>query len=244
MIAWGHSDVGKVRRENQDSYAFNVSGSKKCGFAIVCDGMGGAAAGNIASRIALEEFKKQIENSEYKAASEEQLKSLLDTAANSANLAVYEHAGRDRKLHGMGTTLVAAVISSSRIGIINIGDSRAYKISGEGIVRITRDHSLVEDMVLMGELTEKQAQVHPGKNLITRAVGTDRNVSGDVYFPDIKSGEYILLCTDGLSNLVTEHEILYEVLYGGKNSDCCKRLIDIANSRGGYDNITAVLLSV
>ncbi len=244
MIAWGHSDVGRVRKENQDSYAFSVSNSKKLSFAVVCDGMGGAAAGNIASRIALEEFKTQILSAGSKCTSEEQIKQLLDDAVVSANCAVYEYASHDKKLHGMGTTLVAVVQSNARIGIINVGDSRAYQISGDGITRITRDHSLVEDMVLMGELTEKQAQEHPGKNLITRAVGTDSNVSGDVYFPDVKKGEYILLCSDGLSNLVTEHEILYEVLYGGKNSECCRRLIDIANSRGGYDNITAVLLSI
>ncbi len=244
MIAWGHSDVGRVRKENQDTYAFSVSNSKKLDFAVVCDGMGGAAAGNIASRIALEEFKTQILDADSKCTSQEQMKQILDAAVLSANRAVYEYATKDKKLHGMGTTLVAVVASGAKIGIINVGDSRAYKISDEGIIRITRDHSLVEDMVLMGELTEKQAQEHPGKNLITRAVGTDSNVTGDVYFPEIKKGEYILLCSDGLSNLVTEHEMLYEVLYGGKHSHCCKRLIDIANSRGGYDNITAVLLSI
>jgi len=142
----------------------------------------------------------------------------------------------------MGTTLVAVVATQTKTAVINIGDSRAYRINSEGIEKITRDHSLVEDMVRMGELTEEQAQEHPGKNLITRAVGTDVSVTGDVFFPDMKRGEYILLCSDGLSNLVSEQEMLYEVMYG-ENSDCCRRLIDIANDRGGYDNITVVLLA-
>lgn len=242
MFAWGQSDIGKARKDNQDSFAYSVSDSKKLAFAVVCDGMGGAAAGNIASRLALEEFTEHIRSADYKNPSNEQLCALLETAVESANSAVHEKALSGREFHGMGTTLVAVVSTNTKTAVINIGDSRAYKINADGISKITRDHSLVEDMVRMGELTEEQAQEHPGKNLITRAVGTDSTVSGDVFFPDIKPGEYILLCSDGLTNLVTEQEILYEVMYG-ENSDCCSRLIDIANDRGGYDNITVVLLS-
>lgn len=241
MFAWGQSDIGKARKDNQDSFAYSVSDAKKLAFAVVCDGMGGAAAGNLASRLALEEFTECIRNSDYKNLSNEQLCAILETAANAANKAVHDRAEADRELHGMGTTLVAAVATNTKVAVINIGDSRAYKITADGITRITRDHSLVEDMVRMGELTEEQAQEHPGKNLITRAVGTDSKVTGDIFFPDIKPGEFILLCSDGLSNLVSEQEILYEVMYG-ENSDCCARLIDIANDRGGYDNITVVLL--
>ncbi|MBQ6846370.1 MAG: Stp1/IreP family PP2C-type Ser/Thr phosphatase [Oscillospiraceae bacterium] len=242
MFAWGQSDIGKARRDNQDSFAYNVSDSKKLAFAVVCDGMGGAAAGNIASQLALETFTDCIRNEDYKNFSKEKIKSLLETAVSCANSAVHKKAMADRALSGMGTTLVGVIVTPSKTGIINVGDSRAYKVGVDGIERITRDHSLVSDMIQMGELTEEQAQDHPGKNLITRAVGTDSSVSGDVYFPEVQKGEYILLCSDGLSNLVSEQEILYEVMYGD-NSDCCARLIDIANDRGGYDNITVVLLA-
>ena len=243
MFAWGQSDIGKARRDNQDSFAYSVSDAKKLAFAVVCDGMGGAAAGNIASRMALEEFTECIRNADYnKNVSNEQLCNLLEDAVNAANTVVHNRAEEIPELHGMGTTLVASVVLQNKVAVINIGDSRAYKINADGITKITRDHSLVEDMVRLGELTEEQAQEHPGKNLITRAIGTDSTVSGDVFFPEIKQGEYILLCSDGLSNLVSDQEILYEVMYGD-NSDCCSRLIDIANDRGGFDNITVVLLA-
>ncbi len=241
MFAWGQSDIGRARKDNQDSFAYSVSDAKKLAFAVVCDGMGGAAAGNLASQLALEEFTECIRGADYKNLSNEQLCTLLETAVSAANKAVNDRARSERELHGMGTTLVGVVASQTKTAVINIGDSRAYKINSDGITKITRDHSLVEDMVRMGELTEQQAQEHPGKNLITRAVGTDSSVTGDVFFPEIKQGDYILLCSDGLSNLVTEQEILYEVMYG-ENSDCCSRLIDIANDRGGYDNITVILL--
>lgn len=242
MFAWGQSDIGKARRDNQDSFAYSVSDTKKLAFAVVCDGMGGAAAGNIASRLALEKFTECIRNASYKNITNEQLCNLLEDSVNQANEAVHNRAEAAIELRGMGTTLVAAVAAQNKVAVINIGDSRAYKINGDGIVKITRDHSLVEDMVRMGELTEEQAQEHPGKNLITRAIGTDSSVVGDVFFPEIKTGEYILLCSDGLSNLVSDQEILYEVMYGD-NSDCCSRLINIANDRGGFDNITVVLLA-
>ncbi len=243
MFAWGQSDIGKARTDNQDAFAYSVSDAKKIAFAIVCDGMGGAAAGNIASKIALDEFTECIRNSDYKNFSNDELSSLLEKAVSAANTAVHERAQSNPEYYGMGTTLVALVATQSRFAVVNIGDSRAYKITPDGISKITRDHSLVEDMVRMGEITEAQAYEHPGKNLITRAIGTDSNVVGDIYFPKVTSGDYILLCSDGLSNLVSEQEILYEVMHGGDNSDCCKRLIDIANSRGGYDNITVVLLA-
>lgn len=243
MFAWGQSDTGKVRKENQDAYAFDVSDTKRPAFAVVCDGMGGAAAGNVASKLAIDEFVSSIKAAEVKSHTREGLRDMLSFAVQSANRTVHDAAKQNRTLHGMGTTLVAVLAERENVAVINIGDSRAYKISRDGISRITRDHSLVEDMVRMGELTEEQAMEHPGKNLITRAVGTDNDVTGDVFFPDIEECDYILLCSDGLSNLVTEQEMLFEVLYGGENCECCKRLIDIANERGGYDNITAVLLA-
>ncbi len=243
MFAWGKSDIGRARKDNQDSFAYSVSDAKKLAFAVVCDGMGGAAAGNIASQLALESFTDCIRGAEYKNFSYEQLCSLLEKALSAANSAVREKAMSSPAFAGMGTTLVSAVATPTKVAVINVGDSRAYKINSEGITRITDDHSLVADMVRFGELTEDEAREHPGKNLITRAVGTDVTVSGDVFFPEMKQGEFMLLCSDGLSNLVSEQEMLYEVVYGGDHEDCCSRLIDIANDRGGFDNITVVLLA-
>ncbi len=243
MFAWGKSDIGRARKDNQDSFAYSVSETKKLAFAVVCDGMGGAAAGNIASQLALESFTARIREAECKNFSYEQLTSLLEKALEDANSSVREKSMSSPKFAGMGTTLVSVVATSTKVAVLNVGDSRAYKINSEGITRITNDHSLVADMVRFGELTEEQAQEHPGKNLITRAVGTDVTVSGDIFFPEIKRGDFILLCSDGLSNLVSEQEILYEVVYGGDKEDCCSRLIGIANSRGGFDNITVILLA-
>ena len=243
MLAWGKSDIGRTRRDNQDSFAYSISENKKLTFAIVCDGMGGAAAGNVASSLALEKFTECIRDVESKNFSYDQLHSLLEGALNEANSVVKEKSKSHKKYSGMGTTLVATVVTSNKVAVINVGDSRAYKINSDGIEKITQDHSLVADMVRMGELTEQQAQEHPGKNFITRAVGTDDSVAGDVFFPEIKKGDFILLCSDGLSNLVSEQEMLYEVVYGGEHTDCCERLISIANDRGGFDNITVILLA-
>jgi len=243
MFAWGKSDIGKARKDNQDSYVYSVSDAKKLAFAVVCDGMGGAAAGNIASQLALENFTEHIREANCKNLSHEQICTLLENALEDANRVVHDKAMSERAFAGMGTTLVGVVATQNKVAVINVGDSRAYKINSEGISKITDDHSLVADMVRMGEITEEQAREHPGKNLITRAVGTDVTVSGDIFFPEIKKGDFILLCSDGLSNLVSEQEMLYEVIYGGEHEDCCSRLIDIANNRGGFDNITVVLLA-
>ena len=242
MFAWGQSDIGKARKDNQDAFAYSVSDAKKLAFAVVCDGMGGAAAGNVASHLALEKFTDCIRSADYKNLTNEQLCSLLENAVNEANSTVHDHAGADAKFYGMGTTLVAVVATQNKVAVINIGDSRAYKITAEGISKITRDHSLVEDMVRMGELTEEQAQEHPGKNLITRAVGTDSVVTGDVFFPEMKKGEYILLCSDGLVNMVEDEKILSLITETEDFETLAGNLVNEAENAGGVDNITAVLI--
>jgi len=204
--------------------------------------MGGALSGNIASKLAVSAFINTVKGFLRPAVSRKQLESMLTSAVSLANDEVYARAKADSACVGMGTTLVGAAFSGEKAVIINVGDSRAYRITNEDIARITRDHSLVEDMVLSGEISSEEARNHPSKNLITKAVGTDVHVEGDLYPVDIDSGEYILLCTDGLTNLVTDQEILYEILYGGDISNCCDRLAEIANDRGGFDNITVVLI--
>lgn len=143
----------------------------------------------------------------------------------------------------MGTTLVAALAGEEEALILNEGDSRAYHISEEsGISQVTRDHSLVEDLVERGELTRDQARVHPHKNLITRALGAEPDLKADSFRRELAEGDFLLLCSDGLSNVVSEQEILYEVVHGGEACTCCRRLLDIALHRGAPDNVTAVLI--
>ena len=144
----------------------------------------------------------------------------------------------------MGTTMVAALVVEQTAYLLNIGDSRAYHISREGIRRVTRDHSVVEDMVARGDITPEEARNHPRKNLITRALGSEERIRADLYEQALAGGDFLLLCSDGLSNIVTDQEMLYEALHGGAPEDCCQRLLDIAMSRGAPDNVTAVLFEI
>lgn len=243
MNAWGYTDVGKQRTENQDAYYIDINKEHAQALCVVCDGMGGAKAGNIASKVAIEAFVGRVQGLMRPKRSVEQLKEVMKDAIRYANEQVHSLALADVKYRGMGTTLVAILVSGDSAVIGNIGDSRAYFVDHDGIRRITRDHSLVEDMVLLGELTEEEAKDHPNKNLITRAIGTDDNVTVDLYELVITPDSHLLLCSDGLSNLVSDQEILYEIVHGGEFDSCCKRLTEIANSRGGFDNITSVLIA-
>lgn len=241
MKAWGETHVGRVRENNEDSFKIEFTSDMKTVLAVVCDGMGGARAGQVASEMACEVFAETVmeRTSEHSA---KKVEALLKEAVSLANSEIYQKSHTDEIYAGMGTTLVAAMCKGSKATILNVGDSRAYFIDAEGISRITRDHSLVEDMIERGTITEVEAYTHPNKNVITRAVGTEREICADVYTKELKAGEYILLCSDGLSNLLNEQEMLYEVLYGEVES-ACSRLCEIANSRGAPDNITAVLIS-
>ena len=166
----------------------------------------------------------------------------MQRAASQANQEIFQKAATDEDCAGMGTTLVAALAGVGEAVILNEGDSRAYHINGDGIVLITRDHSLVEDLVERGELTREQARTHPHKNLITRALGAEPVLLADCFRQPLAQGDFLLLCSDGLSNLVTEQEMLYEVIHGGDSESCPQRLLDIALHRGAPDNVTAVLI--
>ena len=169
---------------------------------------------------------------------------ILRGALELANKAVYEQAQLSDDFAGMGTTLVAALVRGLRVEIVNIGDSRAYHLGADGIRCVTVDHSLVELMVQRGELTHEQAKNHPSKNLITRAVGTEKQVAADVFSLTAEPGDCLLLCSDGLSNQMADQEILFEVVHGAQKADCCQRLLDIAKSRGAPDNVTSVLIAL
>ncbi len=234
MRAWGITDVGLVRAENQDAYHFQVKDGQT--FCLVCDGMGGARAGNVASALAAETFARAVTQPA------DGPEARLESALAAANEAVYHKAQQEPECRGMGTTLVAAWVEGDAAYLINVGDSRCYHVSDAGITQVTRDHSLVSDLVARGEITQEQARQHPNKNLITRALGVERRVKGDSFRVELTPGSVLLLCSDGLSNQVTNQEILYEIVHGGPHETCCGRLMDIAKTRGAPDNVTAVLL--
>ena len=231
METWGITHRGAVRQQNQDAFDARLLEDGRI-IALVCDGMGGARAGNVASTMAVELFMRRFLEQKDEPNDQER----MQTSAALANQEV------DPECAGMGTTLVAALAGSGEAVILNEGDSRAYHINQEGIVLVTRDHSLVEDMVERGELTREQARTHPHKNLITRALGAEPVLLADCFRQSMAPGDYLLLCSDGLSNVVTEQEMLYEVIHGGEDESCCQRLLDIALHRGAPDNVTAVLI--
>lgn len=242
MRLWGITDRGSVRKENQDSYRLCTL-DEEYGFGLVCDGMGGARAGNVASSQAAEVLAQELQE-RLPGTKKDALEELLTEVTELANKAVYRHSLADAECRGMGTTAVAAVAAGETVAVLNVGDSRCYQVDDQAIVQVTRDHSLVNDLVLRGELTPEEARHHPGRNLITRALGVEETVKPDIYYLQRKEGSFLLLCSDGLSNTVTDPEIQYEVIHGGDPEDCCQRLLDIALMRGAPDNVTAVLVQL
>ena len=241
MEHWGLSETGKVRAQNQDVFRIEEL-DRNTVLAAVCDGMGGAKSGNIASRLAIDVFTEEIRCSYKPAMSQEQVEQLLQNAVKLANFTVYDQSRQFADFEGMGTTLVAALICGKNATIVNVGDSRCYHITHSDIRRITVDHSLVQMMVDRGELTAEEARSYPGRNYITRAVGTEPTVESDIFAIRLDRGEALLLSSDGLHNEVDDQEILFEVVHGVNNDNCCRRLLDIADMRGSPDNVTCVLV--
>lgn len=236
----GVTDIGLVRKENQDAYLVRqIGGHTVC---VVCDGMGGAAGGKLASKIATETFMEELERLLSPDMGGEQLLAASSQAVAAANQAIRAAAESSEEYGNMGTTLVAAVSYGDGAAISNVGDSRAYHITEDGITRITKDHSLVERMVDRGDITAEEARRHPSRNLITRALGPDVDAQCDGYLCPMASGEYLLLCTDGLVNTVTDQEMLFEVIHSTEAETCLDRLLAIARRQGAPDNVTIVLM--
>ena len=243
MKGYTITDIGKVRSENQDSVRF-VENEREPTLAILalCDGMGGAQAGSLASNIALGAFIDSVRKSLADPKHAPKLADAARQAAEYANDCVFARSCTDKACEGMGTTLVAAVIKSRSCCVVNVGDSRAYLISGGEITQISRDHSFVEEMVARGSITKEQAKNHKLKNVITRAIGADPTVECDVYTPSFKKNDVLLLCSDGLSNTISDEEILELVLRNDELSDTGNELVDLALSRGAPDNVTVGLV--
>ena len=240
---WGLTDAGSVRPQNQDAYKIEQL-DKNTLLCVVCDGMGGAKSGNVASNLALDVFVEEVQNTWTAGMNQEKTDQMLEAAVKLANFTVFDQAMQFEEFNGMGTTLVAVLIQEQQVTVINVGDSRAYLVGRNGIRCLTKDHSLVQMMVDRGELTPELARTYPGKNYITRAIGTDTLVESDIFHLDVERGDSLLLCTDGLSNLMDDQEILFEVVHGVNKQYCCQRLLDIAKNRGAPDNVTSILVLV
>ena len=240
MRIFAKTDKGKVRSVNQDAFAANVL-SGGAAFAVVCDGMGGANAGDIASKTAVEIISQYVLASYNPSMTSDNIIKLLSNAIASANIEVYTLSKKDEQLNGMGTTAVAAIVREQQAVICNVGDSRAYLIADE-LKQLTRDHSVVQSLVESGKLSPEQAQIHPEKNIITRALGVEENVLTDSYCVDLGENDKILLCTDGLSNYANENSIL-RIVKDNALDKITDLLIKEANNGGGRDNITAAIIS-
>ena len=243
MEYWGLTDPGSVRPQNQD--AFHVERlDKHSVLCVVCDGIGGAKSGNVASSLAVDVFVQEVKQTWTADMDDDRLDRMLQSAVKLANFTVYDQSQQFEEFSGMGTTLVAVLIHGKNATIVNVGDSRAYIIDREGISQLTVDHSVVQLMVARGEVSPERAKTYPGKNLITSAIGTESVVLCDIFHQKVERGNYILLCSDGLSNIIDEQEILFEVIYGEQKAQCCQRLLDIAKNRGAPDNVTSVLIQI
>ena len=236
------TDVGLVRKENQDTFAILKHEQSGRTIGVVCDGMGGAAGGQMASRMAVETYLREVTDHLRPDMTPEQLREASAYAVSVANRTIWEAAESHPEYRGMGTTLVSAISCEDGVVVTNVGDSRAYHITSAGITRITRDHSLVERMVERGDITEEEARRHPNRNLITRALGPDMSALSDGYIHPMASGDFLLLCSDGLVDTVTDQEMLFEVIHGGELSTCMDRLLAIAKAHGAPDNVTVVLM--
>ena len=235
------TDIGLVRNSNQDSFKTS-SISDNVAWTVVCDGMGGANGGNIASKLAVDVISESIKSNYREGLSSSEVKNILVSSAYQANSTVYEKSLQDKSLSGMGTTVVAAIAEYDKIHLISAGDSRAYLITDVGVTQITRDHSIVQDMLDHGEITAKEAKNHPRKNIITRALGANEFIDVDYFEVSFEYGDTLLICTDGFSNYMEDDKIF--ALAKHTNFEFLARdAVTLAKGAGGSDNITVVAIS-
>ncbi len=240
MELFSRTDKGLVRSANQDAELHGMLEDGNA-WAIVCDGMGGANGGNVASSTAVEEIAAQLRKNYVSGMTGSELRDMMGRCILSANIKVYIEAQEDLSLRGMGTTVVVAVICGETAYVAHAGDSRAYWVTGDRMVQLTTDHSVVQAMVDRGELTQAEARRHPRKNLITRALGVKPKLDIDYCECPFHKGDILLLCSDGLSNYADEDQ-MRRILRDNEGRQAVDKLIDTANYSGGVDNITAVAI--
>jgi len=231
------TSAGCIRPLNEDAYYVSEPNSSGMVLAIVADGMGGHNAGEIASGKAVGIVQKDVV-----AQSDKSAKEILVKAVDDANREIYEMSKNKKSLSGMGTTMTACVAENNNVTAVQVGDSRLYRIRKDSITQITKDHSLVEMLVENGEITKEEAKSHPQKNIITRAVGTDKTVESDVYEFKTKKDDVILLCSDGLVNMVEDETILSIINTSKSLEEAANNLVLNAETAGGTDNITVILI--
>jgi len=246
--AFGLSDVGRVRSSNEDAWGVFPD----IHFFVVADGMGGHAAGEIASRMSVDTMKEFIQSSTQSSEvtwPADVARDLplpvkrLVAAGKLANEKIFQTSRSNSSMNGMGTTMVSVLVDQGTAYVAHVGDSRAYLIRNEKIERLTEDHSLINDYINQGLLKVEEAGRHPLKHVITRALGSNGKVEVDVKTVPLSPGDAFLLCSDGLSNLVTEEDIRTQCLDALRDpQSVCRRLIDLANTKGGDDNVTVVLV--
>ncbi len=241
MKLYAQSDIGLRRESNQD---FCMTGyfSDGAAWAIVCDGMGGANGGSTASRVATETIAETLTGGYREDMTRQELCDLMKLATDYANNAVYEMATHVPGLEGMGTTVVCVIAKDDRLHVVHAGDSRAYLCTEDSIRQITTDHSIVQELVTAGQITREQARIHPNRNLITRALGTEPKLCTDYNTVEFKDGAKVIVCTDGMSNYITDDSLLDFI----RQNDCeqlTDKLIEKAKELGGSDNITVAIIS-
>ena len=227
------TDVGRVRKENQDSYYISEANQ----YSIIADGMGGHNGGEVASQMTISLMRAYIEKQKPK--NQQQVIKMLKNGIEEVNQIIFGMARESEQLKGMGTTLIVCYMIGQSAVIVHVGDSRLYHISGQTIEQVTKDHSIVEQLVDQGSITREQAKTHPQKNMITRAIGTDWAVEADAFIINLLKDDKIVLCTDGLTNMVSEDDIHSLV-----TTEDPQQLVDLANARGGSDNITVIIMKM
>jgi len=228
------TDRGRKRASNEDAFGY----SAEHGVYVVCDGMGGAAAGEIASSLAVDEMMRLLTHRD----AANPLLTDAEQAVSAANQAIFSRAERSQKLSGMGTTLVALLVEERRAWLLNVGDSRGYRLRNAHLEQITVDHSLVEEQIRLGRMSQSEAQRSPLRNVITRALGTQNNVTPDVFELEAEPGDLFLLCSDGLTRELADSLVESLLLVGVPLDELCARLVAAANQAGGHDNITCLLV--
>lgn len=240
ISVFGLTDKGLHRKDNQDAMSYNVI-TENTAWGVVCDGMGGTSSGDIASKIATVLFEDAMGYYYNEKGDKVPPVALLREIVAKANEMIIYYGEENPECLGMGTTLVATMIEDSLAYVVNVGDSRAYHISHDSICCMTRDHSVVQMLVESGNITAEEARCHPQKNIITRALGTSNTVEGDIYEYNLKEGDWLLLCSDGLINEVEDSEMLSLVASELSPEEIARGLLDLVLSRGARDNVTIVL---
>lgn len=238
---FGKSDIGQVRPTNQDCFDYGTT-DKNLTWVAVCDGMGGTSGGDIASKLAAEGVKYTIMNDLPEDISHDTMEQFLKKAIDKANFEIFDKAQKESELAGMGTTIVLLVLFEDKFHIAYVGDSRAYLVRDAKIEQLTVDHSMVQQLIDGGEITDEEAKSHPQKNIITRALGINKVVEVDYLVKEKLDGDLMIVCTDGLTNYLSQDEIL-SCAMENQGEALVDQLISIANERGGNDNITAVVVS-